>query len=1715
MTGNPLPMEQIVPLDNFGDPSPAFGANLATGASSILGISGSSLLSSNQLPHGTGWGPGDITLRPVMSPDMILNNQTRIGDPTYDDYARLLFGRRVPEGFTTTPNTSLAPLVSETSYGRYGGFEQATPGFLPGAGVNYVEPSAPQTLDPLSTFKFYEYPQYDRRVAGRVLANPASTVTELAVMNFFAATQPSGYASSPDLRGRYAMPGLSYGGQPNAESHNDAALPSLVADSPYELNVMKNARRGPPQATSLTQNDDAPFSAAELERVLRAYDADANRLPDRLWNLVDAFDPAKLVVQQIDIDPYDGFTAAVNSGNRFVAQLEASQRRRSVTTDSREVPVATENWNARLVYGADGRPGAGGVDENGNWDGSVAGAGNLDEVAEYNVYNGNLIDVDGDGVISPAEAPNAVQAFLGPNGDPRRGGIDDYFVVMGADPPVNARLMDFLRYRVVLELKRKQVVLASGTSIVNVLPDADRAAVAGGAFPFSREDLDEVDFRINAVLYGNNATANSNVRGSLANPLLASYGGLIAPELAAGLKMDLNRPFGDGRDNNGNGVVDEPSEAGEPWVDVDGNGVWDGEPFLDLDGDGRFYADVNNNGFVHSEANPDIGDLADFDNDGIAEPAVDSLFARQLLTPVPFSHVAGVDANGRGAVTDAGNVIHDDGRMARQLYARHLYCLMLAVMDENYLAPFDPLDPQVMRYLDADSVARGPAPDFDEVKSVAAQIKDDLVAIRGLTDDDASAEARRQALRKLTCRKIAQWAINCADIRDSDAICTPFEYDENPWDGWNVVDTEHGAVYPIDGDLSTDENRQFSRRIDNSGWSAPDRYDTTGAILPTDQVIPAYDQTCGVVWGLERPELLLTEGLALHDRRVEDLLGPGDEGDLGDTGALNGQQIATATGLQKNDNDLDQRLRPRGSAFIEVFNPWSDSSHRPAELYRNRFNLPRYADLDKVRVANGGTDENDDRVPDILDANTIPVEGVILDRLSNGVAPILDENGNQRTDPNTNDPLFGPSPVWRMVCVEEHPDIRNDDPYDQPIGDGASAYPERDVNQLLQRPAGIPRTPGVGGPAGVMSSTDIDLLGGNANAFDQNQLPLDWHKPATRNFVETWRVDNRKEVAQPFRLTNPDFPAFDPYAVPTMARSSDATSGNRVVYIKPGSHIEREWYFTRGLDIPVERNIRNTDGIPRIDPADVRMCIPVRPIVLERGAGIVPQTNNAERLQYWPDFVKTKSPPGATPRDLEIYPWRFPPVVENKETSVRDFTSLRIAPLLPGHYAVVGSAGTQYGTDAGVLPQFEGRYVTTIGRTILDPASKSLHPFTEASNGGTIEESVKEGRRIELVPHQNPFLHQVAVAMNGGDESRLLRPVTPPSGGEAYVFNVTDPSSYPTDLNDIGNSRVAQSLKEFNEEATGRGGEALKPFYSDANNFNAGFQMDPNEADETRYYAIKPAIAVPIEGMNISEPLDSYFLRKAELENKNPPALALEWDRKAESGEGQYDFTTQTGETGSPGYDEPFDIQPELATNHTTPNYRSIHLQRLANPLLAWNPPPLRPDGTPHPQHDPTRTVNPYRTIDSMSLDLTAFNSINDHETRMLATGDRIDELKAVFNSGLPPEMLHTKAHHLPAHGSPLIGYATGGGDADKVLMTLSTQHRGFHEQIFTYGDQPPNNAAPPVEKTLRPGRLTWSQERANQVIDIIDDRVDVFDTRNSSTNPDGAIRVHEDLNPR
>lgn len=131
--------------------------------------------------------------------------------------------------------------------------------------------------------------------------------------------------------------------------------------------------------------------------------------------------------------------------------------------------------------------------------------------------------------------------------------------------------------------------------------------------------------------------------------------------------------------------------------------------------------------------------------------------------------------------------------------------------------------------------------------------------------------------RELTIRRLAQWAINVVDFRDADSVMTPFEYDKNPFDGWGV-----------DGNLTTDE----------SVSTCPDRR---------------------VVWGCEAPELLITETLAFHDRRVMDT-------NL-DSGIQKKRFEWDGTNWVPKDPDLDQPRIPQGSAFFELY-----CTHNPTNV---------------------------------------------------------------------------------------------------------------------------------------------------------------------------------------------------------------------------------------------------------------------------------------------------------------------------------------------------------------------------------------------------------------------------------------------------------------------------------------------------------------------------------------------------------------------------------------------------------------------------------------------------------------------------------------------------------------------------------------------------------------------------------------------------------------
>ena len=108
-------------------------------------------------------------------------------------------------------------------------------------------------------------------------------------------------------------------------------------------------------------------------------------LPDRLWNVVDAFDPLKLRANQPALVDAPRLANVRHQHPATPQRLAAAQQiagvnRRLVTTDSYDLPVPSGNLLKRLVYGADGQPGVAGVDDDGD-------DGTIDDAAELGWYN--------------------------------------------------------------------------------------------------------------------------------------------------------------------------------------------------------------------------------------------------------------------------------------------------------------------------------------------------------------------------------------------------------------------------------------------------------------------------------------------------------------------------------------------------------------------------------------------------------------------------------------------------------------------------------------------------------------------------------------------------------------------------------------------------------------------------------------------------------------------------------------------------------------------------------------------------------------------------------------------------------------------------------------------------------------------------------------------------------------------------------------------------------------------------------------------------------------------------------------------------------------------------------------------------------------------------------------------------------------------------------
>ena len=221
-------------------------------------------------------------------------------------------------------------------------------------------------------------------------------------------------------------------------------------------------------------------------------------------------------------------------------------------------------------------------------------------------------------------------------------------------------------------------------------------------------------------------------------------------------------------------------------------------------------------------------------------PVVDGVWPTNVSNPAPgVGNIPSTNNDDPLAPTTAAqfNSYYNSYVSRRQAYARHLFCLMMLLTDRGYIHPLSPQTP----------------------------------AMSGV-------EQHRR-----TVARIAQWAVNVVDFRDSDSAMTAFEYDIDPFNGWSV-----------DGNIMTDENQ------------------------PT----PGERR---VVWGCEAPDLLITENTALHDKRVKDT----------DQDPMMRRRDPDPMNMM-DDPNLDQYRIPQGSLFVELYCPRTkqvNNQRLPAGLY--------------------------------------------------------------------------------------------------------------------------------------------------------------------------------------------------------------------------------------------------------------------------------------------------------------------------------------------------------------------------------------------------------------------------------------------------------------------------------------------------------------------------------------------------------------------------------------------------------------------------------------------------------------------------------------------------------------------------------------------------------------------------------------------------------------
>ena len=186
------------------------------------------------------------------------------------------------------------------------------------------------------------------------------------------------------------------------------------------------------------------------------------------------------------------------------------------------------------------------------------------------------------------------------------------------------------------------------------------------------------------------------------------------------------------------------------------------------------------------------------------------------------------------------------------------------------------------------------------------------------------AEKNGSTLTDSLREQMAQYAINIVDFRDADSVMTSFDYDKTFGNG-------------------------------STSWSATER-----------------------VWGCERPELIITETFAQHDRK---------------------------TTYDTVSNNFEQSDRPEGIFYVELNSPWSSQAYE----YDGTNAVAKQLDETKTGVYARGRNNNQNDSGEDLRGQPLPVEFIDPANRPDLISTTIDlEKVNGNNDP-----------VWRLAAVKK------------------------------------------------------------------------------------------------------------------------------------------------------------------------------------------------------------------------------------------------------------------------------------------------------------------------------------------------------------------------------------------------------------------------------------------------------------------------------------------------------------------------------------------------------------------------------------------------------------------------------------------------------------------------------------------------------------------------